>query len=229
MVRRWSYINIINGLSSPEFKITRRVAFSTTMNTSMYLRKLYTPATTLIRRRWSRRRHLHNWLATTNILKDWARGYRFYRNYNNFVFNQHFTKNSFLAFNLVSAFNSIPCLHKGSLDVITGSVTRRVLSYFNHFSNPRLKFLRFMKYSAILSVSYDPNHLDLSDFESHAALVPLVVDNLGSVLPLNLSPVGDNVPEIFQINDLFNSIFATWLLNLRALYQTSILLLLMRI
>jgi hypothetical protein len=195
----------------------------------MYLRKLYTPATTLIRRRWSRRRHLHNWLATTNILKDWARGYRFYRNHNNFVFNQYFTKNSFIAFNLVSALNSIPCLHKGSQDVITGSVTRRILNYFNHFSNPRLGFLRFMKYTAILSVSYDPSHLNLLDFDSRAALVPLMSDNLGSILPLNLTPVDDAVIKTSPILDVFNSIFATWLLNLRALYQTSVLLLLMRL
>ena len=195
----------------------------------MYLRKLYTPATTLIRRRWSRRRHLHNWLATTNILKDWARGYRFYRNYNNFVFNQHFTKNSFIAFNLVTAINSIPCLHKGSQDVITGSITRRILNYFTRFSNPRLGFLRFMKYSAIISVSYDPDYLDLSDLDSNASLVPLMSDNLGSISPLDITPTDSSAIETFSISNLFNSIFATWLLNLRIIYQTSVLLLLVRL
>jgi hypothetical protein len=126
-----------------------------------------------------------------NILKDWARGYRFYRNHGNLVFNQYFTKNSFLAFNLVSALNSIPCLHKGSRDVITGSTTRRVLNYFRHFSNSRLGFLRSIRHSAILSVSYDPNHLNTADFETRAALVPLMADNLDHVLPLSLAPSGE--------------------------------------
>jgi len=195
----------------------------------MYLRKLYTPATTLIRRRWSRRRHLHNWLATANILKDWARGYRFYRNYNNFVFNQHFTKNSFVAFNLVSALNSIPCLHKGSEDVVTASITRKVLNYYRHFSNPRLRFLRLMRHSSILSVSYSSDRSNLSDFDSHAALVPLMSDNLGTILPLNLIPAENNEALTAQVIDLFNSTFATWLLNLRVLYQTCVLLLLVRL
>lgn len=229
MVRGWSYINMMNDVRPSAFNDVRRVAFSVTMNTSMYLKKIYTPATTLVRRKWSRRRHLHNWLATANVMKDWARGYRFYRNYNNFVFNQYFTRNSFIAFSLVSAKNSIPCMHAGSENVLAASVTRRVLKYFSWASNTRLRFLASMKYSAVLLVSYDSLHSKFEDFNTHSALVPLVPDPLGHVVPLEVSNSDDTEQELTLITDTFSLIFQLWLTNLKLIYQTSILLVLTRV
>jgi len=226
MVRRWSYINMINDVQPSAFRNAKNVAFSVTMNTSMYLKKIYTPATTLVRRKWSRRRHLHNWLAITNVMKDWARGYRFYRNYNNFVFNQYFTRNSFIAFNLVSAKNSIPCLHAGSEDVLAASVTRRVLKYFSWASNTRLRFLTSIKHSAILLVSYDSLHSKFEDFTNHYALVPLIPDPLSQVIPLELVNSNDAEQELNLLTGTFDLIFHTWLVNLKLIYHTMILLIL---
>jgi hypothetical protein len=228
MVRRWSYINMLNDVRVSAFVNARQAAFNTTMNTSMYLRKLYTPSTTLVRRRWSRRRHLHNWLCNANILKDWARGYRFYRTYNSFVFNQHFTRTSFIAFNLISAKNSIPCLHAGSENVLTAVITKKILKYFNSATNTRLRFLSYLKYSSILLVSYDSSSSKFEDFSSHTSLVPLMPDAIGQTLPLEVATSTDSEQEVGLIENTFSLIFRATLLNIIYIYRISILLILSR-
>lgn len=132
----------------------RRAAFDETINTTMYLRKTYAVSSRLTRRQWARRRHLNGWLAHSNVLKRWAQTYRFHRNHNKFIYSQHFTKTSVLAFDLVRSKNSIPCLFKGAESVITSSVTRKILRYFNTYRNARMQSLRQFKHLLLLSVSY---------------------------------------------------------------------------
>ena len=115
-----------------------------------------------------------------NILKDWAKVYRFHRNHSKVVYYQFFTKNSFIGFNLVSARSSIPSLYKGSEDVLTGMYTKRLLRSFRRYSNPRISFLYSNKYARPLLISSytESGIFTPSTFETNKAVVPLLTDHL---------------------------------------------------
>ena len=153
MVRRWSHINSINSTSLLTTRHIQKATVDANLNALMYLKKQYSLATKLTRKQWSRRKHLYAWLAHSNILKDWARSYRFHRTGAKLTYYQFFTKNSFLAFNLVVARNSIPALNRGSENLVTGNIIKRFLRFFNLFSTPRFKFLTSFKYTQILMIS----------------------------------------------------------------------------
>ena len=174
MVRRWSYINSINTTKPDKFRNMRRAAFNVTITTTMYLRKSYSHPTFLTRRRWSRRKHSYGWLHLANIIKDWAHTYRFYRNYNKAVMNQYLTPNSFLAFNLISAKNSIPSAYKNSELLIVSTFSRKVLRYFNYLSSPRFKLFASFKNVNLSVVSYDPLYSALEKVIDYPFITPLV-------------------------------------------------------
>ena len=226
MVRRWSYINFINcgplvvSLSMP------KAAVNANMNTLMYLKKRYTPATKLTRKQWARRKHMHSWLPPMNILKDWAKVYRFHRNHSKVVYYQFFTRNSFIAFSLVSARSSIPSLHKGSEDVIAGMYTKRLLRAFRRYSNPRISFLYSARYSRVLLIScYSSGHKsDLTSvFEGNKSIVPLFTDHLTYTAHWSLPSTP--LPEIvYGFLRLFNEIFTLFIANILGLYRVFILI-----
>ena len=225
MVRRWSYINFINCgplVVSPSIP---KAAVNANMNTLMYLKKRYTPATKLTRKQWARRKHMHNWLPPMNILKDWAKVYRFHRNHSKVVYYQFFTKNSFMAFSLVSARSSIPSLHKGSEDVITGMYTKRLLRSFRRYSNPRISFLYSTRYARLLLISYYPSvHTpDLtSAFEGNKSIVPLYTDHLTYTAHWGFPSTP--LPEIaYDFLRLFHEIFSLFIANILGLYRVFIL------
>lgn len=160
------------------FLSIKQATFDNTMNSTMYLRKNYTLSTRITRQRWARRKHLYGWLALANILKDWAHMYRFYRNYNKVLLNQFLTKSSFVAFNLLSVKNAIPCTYKDSETFLVGTFTRRILNYFKGFNNPRLNFFLSFKNVNLSVVSYlnpVPRQLPLNNYPF---LIPLLPDEL---------------------------------------------------
>jgi hypothetical protein len=225
MVRRWSYINFINCgplVVSPSMP---KATVDANMNTLMYLKKRYTPATKLTRKQWARRKHMHNWLPPMNILKDWAKVYRFHRNHSKVVYYQFFTKNSFIAFSLVSARSSIPSLHKGSEDVITGMYTKRLLRAFCRYSNPRISFLYSNKYSRVLLISCYLNKHEsdsTSVFEGNKSIVPLLTDRLTYTTHWTFSSTP--LPEIvYGFFRLFNVIFSLFIANVLGLYRVFLL------
>ena len=86
-----------------------------------------------------------------------------------------------MAFSLVAARSSIPSLHRGSEDVIAGMYTKRLLRFFQRYSNPRISFLYSNKYSRILLISsysktYGSNLSSI--FEENKSVVPLFTDHL---------------------------------------------------
>ena len=227
MVRRWSYINSINSYNTTPFQTMQKATFDTTMNTTMYLRKVYAPATRLTRKQWARRKHIHNWLAHSNVLKDWARSYRFHKNHNKLAYYQFFTKTSFLAFNVIGARNSIPALHKGSENLVTGSFSRRVFKYFQLHSNPRFSFLRFFKNSRLLAVSYyalEDNYLSLKE---NTTIVPLFSDNLTSVTPYDHTSSSQASALACYVN-LISTPLTLILTQISLVYRTLVILTLMR-
>lgn len=194
MVRRWSYINSINTIGNASFGGMRHAAFDATITATMYLRKSYSVPTRLTRRRWARRKHIYGWLPLANIVKDWAHAYRFYRNYNKVVFNQHLTRNSFLAFSLISVKNSIPCLHKNSELLLVGTFSNKILRYFNHFLNPRIRLLRLFGNINPSIVSYDPKYSPLSEIGDYNFITPLLEHQVTDTGQLDLDANGSNQP-----------------------------------
>ena len=64
-----------------------------------------------------------------------------------------------------------------------------------------------MKHSAVLLVSYDSLHSKFEDFNIHPALVPLVPDPLGDVVPLEVSNSDDTEQELTLITDTVSLVF----------------------
>jgi hypothetical protein len=225
MVRRWSHINFINCGPLVALQSVPKASVDANMNTLMYLKKRYTPSTKLTRKQWARRKHVHNWLAPMNILKDWAKVYRFHRNHSKVVYYQFFTKNSFIAFSLVSAQSSIPSLYKGSEDVITGMYTKRLLRFFKRYPNPRLSFLYSNKCARVLLVScyLKADSSDMTSiFESNKSLVPLYYDHLtyASHWDSTSEPLSETLPSLLR---LFDHLFHLFLFSALAAYRVLVL------
>lgn len=222
MVRRWSYINSVNSLAPRDFRYMRKAAFDTTVNATMYLRKTYSIPTRLTRKRWARRKHIHNWLYSANVLKDWAQCYRFHKNHNKSVLNQFFTPNAFIAFNLVSLTNSLPCLHKGSENVVTASFTRRILKYFSNYSslNPRLRALAQLKYLNVSFMSIILTHDAYSPLEPSKFLFPVLSDHSTSLSSIHPESTVSNAAT----NKILSLIFRAWNSQFVAIYRSLVYL-----
>ena len=104
--------------------------------------------------------------------------YRFYRNYNKVLLNQFLTKSSFVAFNLLSVKNTIPCNYKGAEDFLVGTFSRKILTYFIKFNNPRLKFFLFFKNVNLSVVSYISSVSSQLPSVNYPFLIPLIPDEL---------------------------------------------------
>jgi len=230
MVRRWSYINSVNNLTPTNFRYMRKAAFDVTVNSTMYLRKTYSIPTRLTRKRWARRKHIHNWLYSANVLKDWAKSYRFYKNHNKSVLNQFFTPSSFIAFNLVSLTNSLPCLHKGSENVVTASFTRRILKYFSNYSslNPRLRALAQLKYLnfSFMSIILTPDTAHL--LEPSKFLFPVLTDHSNTLSTLSTATHSEPAAPATEITKLLNLVFRAWNLQAVSIYRSLVQLSLTR-
>ena len=214
----------MNDVHLADFRLVRKGAFDLTINSTMYLRKTYALSTKITRHRWARRKHLYSWISLSNVLKDWAKTYRFYRKYNKFISNQYFTKHTLISFNLVSSLNSIPCLHKGSEDVVAAPVTRRTLRYFNYLANPRLRFLINNKHLARVLISYDAKYLDLGSSETQASFVPLYVDTVTRVIPYYPTTPALKRDLAQGYLDLASWSFVNSTLTIKSLYRSCVLL-----
>ena len=178
MVRRWSYINNLNSYSTLDFSAAKQGSFDATVHSTMYLRKVYRPATVLTRRKWARRKHYYLWTPQLNLLKDWARTYRFNRNHFKSVFNQFFTKNSFLAFNLLSAKNLMPSSSLGSGFIAGGSLSKKTILYYSYRYNTRLHPFTRLKNANLFLSSWDPKIKPMEEIETGDYVVPLLGDQV---------------------------------------------------
>ena len=153
MVRRWSYINSVNTLQSENYRIAEKSFFDVSINSTMYLRKHFALSTRLTRKQWARRKRLHNWVAVSNVLKDWSRSYRFYRNHSKLALNQFLTRTSLIAFNVTGLRNVFPGLYRGSGEFLTGTYTRKLHNYFSSYPNSRFSNLKNLKSANVIFVS----------------------------------------------------------------------------
>lgn len=227
MIRRWSYINSINSLN-PRFVSNpadvSRAAFDLNVNSTMYLYKYYSPATRISRRRWARRRHIYNLIPLTNIISRWAKYYRTTRNHSKSIIYQDFFGHSFVAFNFVSVMNSVPAIHRGLENVITSPLTRRMLSHFRVYGNPRLKFILKQKNLALSLISIYNLEKNFTKLEDTRAAGPLLYDGRTSFMSWDeITP-----SHKFNYAELWNSILhLCWeqaVAQVVALYKTLVLL-----
>ena len=218
MVRRWSYINSLNTLQSSNYRIAEKSFFDVSMNSTMYLRKSFALSTRLTRKRWARRKHLHNWLAISNVLKDWSRSYRFYRNHNKLVLNQFLTRTSLVAFNLTGLRNVFPALHKDSGKFLTGTYTHRLNNYFSSYPNSRFTNLRNLKFANIIFVSCLIPVKDPEEFLATKFLLPLSSVHYTGTSFLRSPVLQGDVPASLQINPLLASLASLWTPSLKLYY-----------
>ena len=221
MVRRWSYINSLNSVSDFKFKSAQQGAFDATIHSTMYLKKVYQSSTVLTRRKWARRKHYYIWTPHLNLLKDWARTYRFHRNHFRIVFNQFFTKNSFIAFNLMSVKNLIPSSSRNSGCVVGGSLSKKVISYYFSRLNTRFYPLKSVKYANMFLGSWDPSLTKLEDISEGNYLVPLLIDQASTLSQIHTPK---SIESQIVLTNLFNIIFSNFTKNLNFVYKTLVLL-----
>lgn len=228
MVRRWSYINSLNIYHNPEFERHRQATFGVTIKATMYYRKPYSVPTALTRSRWARRRHLNGWLVMANVLKDWAQSYRFHKNYTKATLRQNFTKSSFIAFNLVSLRNSIPCLHKGSEDILMSSAPRRILRYFATAGSPRMRNLLSFKNSNLAFMSTKSQYWDVEKEIENNYSLPFFTDGITSMSHPTFAQPSTTAASLSVLTTIFAVQFTATLKTLEFIYRTLTLLTLTR-
>ena len=138
MVRRWSYINQLNHVSSnTRFKI-RFSSSDVIVNFLMYLRRDYPVASQTFRKNWARRKHANQFLFMSNVLVSWAKEYRFFRNYNRMLHHQFLFKNTYLAINVVIQWAPESEHSRHDNAVVGSAITRKSMKYFaNMFLSTR--------------------------------------------------------------------------------------------
>lgn len=229
MVRRWSYINEINNLSPFDLRSGRLGAFDSTFRSVTYWRKPFSLSTRLLRRRWTRRKHLYSWLALSNVIKDWAYTYRFHRNFLKSVFYQHVSVNSFFTFNLLNAKNSIPTLHKGSELIVLSSSTRRILTYFTRFNNARIRFILSFKSWNFSVMSYRSNYWNFDYEERNSYVTPITLDSFNSVFHSYQPSLIKANKSVDVLSKLLFWTSQSVLCTIKLIYKTQVLTLLSQI
>jgi hypothetical protein len=228
MVRRWSFINSLNVHYNPLFDSKRQSTFGVTVKSTMYFRKPYSVPSVLSRRRWSRRKHLYGWLPLSNVIKTWAQTYRFHKNYLKATTRAHFTKSSFLAFNLVSLKNTVPSKYKGSELIISSSLPRKILRYFSAFSNPRLKSLLSFRN---INLSFNST-LPSVVMEEESFITPYTVmfsyDSVKAFSVPSVEPKQTQRVSLQLLDKLFFQIFQLSLVTAKFFYRLLILLVIAR-
>lgn len=129
MVRRWSYLNLINTTFSSEHKALAFAHHYVTFKATTYYRKSIHRITKLSRRSWSRRKHIHNWLLYQNLLANWAQDYLFFRKYNRWALTLNLFRNSYLTHNLLILKKASTTDFAGSEEVVVSNFVRRIIRY----------------------------------------------------------------------------------------------------
>ena len=129
MVRRWSYLNLINTTFSSEHKALAFAHHYVTFKATTYYRKSIHRITKLSRRSWSRRKHIHNWLLYQNLVANWAQDYLFFRKYNRWALTLNLFRNSYLTHNLLILKSASIFDFDGSEEVVVSKFVRRIIRY----------------------------------------------------------------------------------------------------
>ena len=228
MVRRWSFINSLNIHYNPTFDSKSQSTFGVTVKSTMYFRKPYSVPSVLSRRRWARRKHLYGWLSLSNIVKSWAQTYRFHKNYLKSVTRSHFTTSSYLAFNLISLKNTVPSRCKGSELIVSSSIPKKILRYFDSLSNPRIRYLLSLRNVNLAFNSIEPSVTpdDSNTLTPYTAMFSY--DGITSFSSPFIKQNPLSMESLSLLNGLFSQILQMSLSSLKSLYRMLILLVILR-
>lgn len=168
MVRRWSYLNLINTTFSSEHNVLAFVHHYATFKATTYYRKSIYRTTRLSRRAWSRRKHLHNWLLYQNLLANWSQDYLFFRKYSRSVLALNVFKNSYLTYNLLMFRKLAVTDFLGSENVMISSIIRRIIRYCSRLNSSTYAF--FNSYRGVAWM-YVTTNLQLDQTRESSLLV----------------------------------------------------------
>jgi hypothetical protein len=157
MVRRWSYINHINTtfLRSSKMYAVEASAKDAILNVIMYLRCDFPFASKSFRKNWTRRKYANQRLFLTNVMINWAKEYRFYKNYNRMLHHQFLFKNTYLSINLIINKSYTSERTKYDVAVIGSSITRRIMDFFTkRFFDTRFSNLMYWPNTSWSYASY---------------------------------------------------------------------------
>lgn len=125
--------------------------------------------------------------------------------------------------------NSVPAVHKGLEHFIISPYTRRMLTYFKVYGNPRLKFLLTRKHVAISTISIYKLAKNFSLLEETPAAGALLYDGGTSFVGWDeVAPVSR--PNSHQLLTAIAQLsFTNWWAKVIAIYKMLVLLTLVRI
>lgn len=209
MVRRWSYLNNINNLTSNKIFVNTKsnnlllkVFQQTTFKATTYYRKpIYNPLVTKItRKNFYRRRHLNNWLVYQNILTLWAKEYLFFRKYSRTLLSLFFYKNNFLIYNALIHSNTSVDNLRGYENSHMTHVVKAVKFFCKSKHTTLFPFFTTFKCFSINWISTS----NLNLFTNPKALTswdPLYTVTTDTLLAKPQTPVTDLIlPLLFQLN-----------------------------
>ena len=165
MVRRWSYINNINTILPRHTTKISLAASEVVLNNIMFLRRTFPYLSASSRKNWMRRKHMNRTLFLSNVVINWAREYRFYKNYNRMLHYQFFFKNSYLAVNVVIQKSPYQDWNKYDTAAVGSAMPKRILKFFNNKYN----FTRFVSLLWVPAMSWSyTSYLELYDEDKNS-------------------------------------------------------------
>ena len=224
MIRRWSFIGFANNSLYSSYIPLTHYLVDVNVNSVMYLRKVHSFFTRTRRRPWARRKHLYNWLIGSSILKFWAKCYRTHRNTHKFLQNVFAMKTSFLTFGVYFKRSKLLQILQQSSELVLSCTTK--LLFRRNIACAVWSKLSFLSYSVVKPLFISSNSTYFSS-STTAALQSLGFFSFVADNALTLSPNSSSTSSQLLCILFFNQFFELWLSNLKFLYRSSILLLLL--
>jgi hypothetical protein len=222
MIRRWSYLNSLNYIFSSKYKTLNFVYYEQSFKINIFFKKNINSISTLSRKSWSRRKHLHNWIIYQNIFSDWSSDYLFFKQFNNLVFNYQLFKNSFVCYNTLIMKRLNPLTSVGMEKFTYSSLTKKIISYnlnLPMFTN----FYQFLGNYRNVSWFYVTTCNNVDDFKTLNSnqIHPIFLNAQG-----NFSFVDRTNTSFHWFISIWSSLFTLSLYNTLELYRINTLLLL---
>ena len=224
MVRRWSFIGRTNKSLYSLYIPLQHYLIDANVNSVMYLRKSHSFFTKTRRRSWARRKHLYNWLIGSSLLKFWAKRYRVYRNMYKFIQNVFAMRTSFLTFGAFFNHTILLQMLRQSSEINVSSTTKTLFrSHVNSTLWTKLPLLHY-SYVAPLFVSVCSSALSTSTLTLFEML-GVCVYSISNSLVLEIETPK---PQLYVQYSLFlTQLFLTFSANIKLLYRTCILFVLL--
>lgn len=209
MIRRWSCINYIN-IDLKKYKKFDKFSHLILFKSAVYFKRFLIKKTKFKRKSLARWKHRTNWVVYLNILKYWARDYKFCKQLTRYQFFKKFFLTTVVAYN----FNYIRAQTAKNFSIhsilYTNAVSKTLYNYFD-------------KKNFTISDVYMTN---LNKLEAYIPVEGL--DKVSNIIPvysfyenLYYSPTAKDDFNFFEIS---NFLFTTYIKNLTEIYKILTLL-----